>query len=108
MGFPPWFQRAIQERMDCVAARIVRHPEIRKLREEEDKAFQKLFSNMDIVRLPEFSEWEDRHHHKHALENEYLYLQGIKDGVHLAGTLFNIPDDDEAERDLYPAVPDTD
>jgi hypothetical protein len=106
MRFPLWCQKALQERVDCVSARIARHPDIRRLREEEDKAFQQLFANMDIVRSPEFSEWEDKHHCKHALVNEHLYRQGLQDGIQIAFALLNMLDIDETERDLYPSSAD--
>ncbi|NEZ42611.1 hypothetical protein GQA12_13760 [Paenibacillus alvei] len=37
--------------------------------------------------MPEFSEWEDWHHHKQGIVNERLYLQGMKDGIQLAAVL---------------------
>ncbi|OXS57015.1 hypothetical protein B1A99_19115 [Cohnella sp. CIP 111063] len=61
---------------------------------------------MDIVRLPEFSEWEDKHHCKHALMNEHLYRQGLQDGMQLAFALLNMLDTDEMEGDLHPSSSD--
>ncbi|GGH67899.1 hypothetical protein GCM10008014_49820 [Paenibacillus silvae] len=87
MGFPPWFRQAIQGRMDEVSARIEHDPELSFIREQADKAFEALFAGKDIGRMPEFSEWEDWHHHKYGIINERLYLQGLKDGIQLAATL---------------------
>lgn len=67
----------MSQRVSYVILRLV------NLHEEEYLAFQKLFSGIDIVNKPEFSEWEDKHHYKQALENEYLYWQGMKDGCSL-------------------------
>ncbi|MFB9278739.1 hypothetical protein [Cohnella cellulosilytica] len=91
MEFPSWFQSAIQERLDDVSARILCHPELRKHREEEKRAFEELFSWEDVTQCPEFMEWEDRHHYCRGLENERLYLQGMRDGARLAIALMSDP-----------------
>ncbi|MFB5676427.1 hypothetical protein ACE3NQ_08500 [Paenibacillus terreus] len=99
MKLPVWFESIIQHRLDDVSARTIRHPEISKLHKEEYAAFQKLFSDMDIVNKPEFSEWEDKHHYKQALENEYLYRQGMKDGVQLVYAVLEMMLHDEQEQE---------
>lgn len=33
--------------------------------------------------LPGYTEWEDKHHFSRTLENERLYLQGMRDGAQL-------------------------
>lgn len=99
MKLPTWFKSVIQHRLDDVSARIIRYPEISKIRKEEDSAFQKLFSDMDIVTRPEFSEWEDKHHYKIALENEALYWQGMKDGAQLVYVVLGMMLHDEKEKE---------
>ncbi|MDP4095787.1 hypothetical protein OIN60_03155 [Paenibacillus sp. P96] len=99
MKHPTWFERVMQHRLDDVSARIIRQPEISTLREEEHLVFQRLFSGMDLANKPEFSDWEDKHHHKQALENEYLYWQGMKDGVQLAYTVLEMMLHDEKEQE---------
>ncbi|WP_404592714.1 hypothetical protein [Paenibacillus sp. RC73] len=99
MKLPAWFKGVIQHRLDDVCARIIRDPEISKLRKEESLAFHKLVSDMDIVNRPEFSEWEDKHHYKQALENEALYWQGLKDGAQLAHVVLGMMLYDEKEED---------
>lgn len=89
MGFPPWFRQAIQGRLDEISATIEYHPELRRMRAEEHKAFQALFADMDIGQMPEFAEWEDRRHFKQAVMNEWLYLQGMQDGIQLASAFVN-------------------
>lgn len=89
MELPSWFQIAIQRRLDEVSALIKRHPEQNKLIDEEDKAFEVMFSGVDKTKLPGFMEWEDKHHLNRALENERLYLQGMRDGAQLVFALLN-------------------
>ncbi|MBN2982253.1 hypothetical protein [Cohnella algarum] len=91
MEFPLWFQDAIQRRLDHVSARIERHPELRKCRDEENTAFHAMFSGVEMTQLLAFMEWEDKVHFTRALENERLYLQGMRDGVQLAFALLPIP-----------------
>ncbi|MBW7474816.1 hypothetical protein K0T92_08660 [Paenibacillus oenotherae] len=91
MEFPSWFQRAIQRRLEYVAAQIERNPELSKYHAEEKKAFEAIFSGIDITQSPEFMAWEDKHHMKRAGENEHLYLQGMRDGVQLAVALLFDP-----------------
>ncbi|GAA3411603.1 hypothetical protein ACFFNY_20475 [Paenibacillus hodogayensis] len=91
MEFPSWFQSAIQQRLDYISTRIERHPDLRKYRAEEGAAFEAMFSGGDNTQWPEFIEWEDKHHLKRALENERLYLQGMRDGVQLIVALLVDP-----------------
>ncbi|MHB0860468.1 hypothetical protein ACYCS5_04210 [Paenibacillus sp. SEL3] len=53
---------------------------------------------MDIVNRPEFSEWEDKHHYKQALENEALYWQGMKDGAQFVYVVLEMMLHDEKEK----------
>lgn len=91
MDFPPWFQNAIQRRLDYVSATIEHHPELRQLRVEARTAFDAMFSGVDKGQLPAFMEWEDKQNYKRAIENEQLYLQGIRDGMQLAFSLLVEP-----------------
>lgn len=91
MDLPSWFQSAIQERLERVMAGIERRPALRKLRTEEGSAFEAMFSGTDRTKIPGFLEWEDKHHFKRAVENEHLYIQGLRDGVQLAFTLLDDP-----------------
>lgn len=95
MEFPSWFRSAIQRRLDHVSAQIERHADLHKFRVEESLAYEAVFSGMDKMESPEFMEWEDKHHFKLALENERLYLQGMRDGVQLVLALLAVPPGDE-------------
>lgn len=91
MEFPSWFRSDIQRRLDHVSAQIERHADLRKFRIEENLALDALFSGMDKMESPEFMDWEDKHHFKLAMENERLYLQGMRDGVQLVLALLAAP-----------------
>ncbi len=91
MQWPPWFQIAIQERLDDVTARIQFDPNMNSYRVEEKKAFEALFSKESAMECPEFAEWEDKHHYRQALENERIYLQGMRDGAKLVVGLLSDP-----------------
>lgn len=91
MEIPLWFQSAIQQRIDVVTARIGRHPELRKLRQEENEAFHAMFPEIFKTKLSGFMEWEDKQHFTRALENESLYLQGMRDGAQLVFSLLADP-----------------
>ncbi|MFD0716230.1 hypothetical protein [Paenibacillus sp. GCM10027626] len=91
MEFPPWFRASIQRRLDQVSALIERHSELHKFRDEENLAFDAMFPGMDKTRWSAFMDWEDKHHFNRALENERLYLQGMRDGVQLVFSLLADP-----------------
>lgn len=91
MEFPSWFQNAIQRRLDHVSARIERDPELCTYRKAEYTAFQAMFSCVEMTQLPAFMEWEDKVHFTRALENERLYLQGMRDGAQLVFALLADP-----------------
>jgi len=56
MEFPPWFQKAIQLRLDDVSAQIEHDCKLRQIREETDEAFEALFADKEGVRMPEYAE----------------------------------------------------
>ena len=88
---PSWFQSAIQRRIDEVSAQFGQHPELRKFRQEENEAFHAVFPEIGKTKLHGFMEWEDKHHFTRALENERLYLQGMRDGAQLVFALLAAP-----------------
>ncbi|MGG1599079.1 hypothetical protein [Paenibacillus naphthalenovorans] len=108
MKFPPWFREAIQKRLDNVSDLIENHSELSRIRENERKAFERLFAGMDIGRMPEFAGWEDCQHLKQAIMNEWLYLQGLKDGIQLASALSSHlhPFDDQGFANIDSRQPD--
>lgn len=87
MNFPPWLEQAIQARLDEVSARIEHDPELSRVREEKDEAFEGLFAGKDIEETPEYAEWESRYILSKGIENERLYIQGLRDGVKLTVSL---------------------
>ncbi|GAA0136934.1 hypothetical protein YSY43_37750 [Paenibacillus sp. YSY-4.3] len=91
MDLPSWFQNAIQEKLEQVMTQIERHPELCKLRSEERSALEAMFSGVDRTKIPGFMNWEDKHHFKRGVENEHLYIQGLRDGVQLAFALLDDP-----------------
>ena len=89
LEWPSWFQSAIQERLNDVSARIQFDPSISPYRVEEKRAFEAMFASAVAANNPEFAEWEDRHHYRQGLENERLYLQGMRDGAKLVMALLS-------------------
>ncbi|MBT2286945.1 hypothetical protein J7E78_25835 [Paenibacillus polymyxa] len=87
MNFPSWLQQAIQARLDEVSARIEHDPELSRVREEKDEAFEGLFAGRDIEQTPEYAEWESRYIVSKGIENERLYMQGLRDGIQLTVSL---------------------
>ncbi|MBB6024902.1 hypothetical protein HNR77_006048 [Paenibacillus sp. JGP012] len=87
MDFPPWMQRAILARLDEVTARIEQDPELNRVRGETDEAFEALFASQDVQQTPEYIEWENRYIVRKGIENERLYMQGLRDGIQLTVSL---------------------
>ncbi|OMD49480.1 hypothetical protein BSK56_09000 [Paenibacillus borealis] len=84
VSFPAWFIQTIQGRLNEVTAQIEYQSEPRQAFEEESDAFQALFDSIDIARMPEFEDWENKLQLKQSVLYERLYLQGLKDGMQLA------------------------
>ncbi|SEB10724.1 hypothetical protein [Paenibacillus sp. 276b] len=83
MDFPPWIQRVIQARLDEVSALIEYDPELSRVRGETDEAFGALFGGEDVEQTAEYIEWENRYIVSKGIENEWLYMQGLRDGIQL-------------------------
>ncbi|SDL33529.1 hypothetical protein SAMN05428961_104685 [Paenibacillus sp. OK060] len=97
MDFPPWMQRAIKARLDEVSARIEHDPELSRLRGGTDEAFEGLFAGKDIEQTPEYAEWESRYIVTKGIENEQLYMQGLRDGIQLTVSLLGVSTPDEID-----------
>lgn len=91
MAFPPWFQQAIQRRLDHVTAQLEHHPELMKYREEERTAYQAMIVGDGNMPHPAFLEWEDKAHLAREMENEHMYWQGMRDGAQLFMGLLTDP-----------------
>ncbi|PZT53243.1 hypothetical protein [Paenibacillus silvae] len=87
MDFPPWMQRAIQARLDEVTAQIEHDPELSRVRGETDEAFEALFAGKYIEQTSEYAEWENHYIVSKGIENERLYMQGLRDGIQLTVSL---------------------
>ncbi|SEL10244.1 hypothetical protein [Paenibacillus sp. OK003] len=87
MELPPWLQQAIQARLDEVSARIEHDPELSRVHEEKDEAFEAWFAGKNVEQTPEYTEWENRYIVSKGIENERLYMQGLKDGIQLTVSL---------------------
>ncbi|WFR62357.1 hypothetical protein P9222_29765 [Paenibacillus amylolyticus] len=83
MDFPPWLKQAIQARLDEVSAQIEHDPELSRVHEEKEEAFEGLFAGKDMEQTPEYAEWESRYIVTKGIENERLYMQGLRDGIQL-------------------------
>lgn len=99
MDFPPWMQRAIQARLEEISARIEHDPELSSVRVGTDEAFQVLFAGKDVKQKPEYIEWENRYIVSKAIENERLYMQGLRDGIQFAVSLLgqSMPEETDTE-----------
>ncbi|MGF6355840.1 hypothetical protein ABIE27_003755 [Paenibacillus sp. 4624] len=87
MNFPPWMQRAIRARLDEVTVQIEHDPELSRVRGETDEAFEALFTGKNVEQTPEYAEWENRYIISKGIENERLYMQGLRDGIQLTVSL---------------------
>jgi hypothetical protein len=87
MDFPPWMQRAIQARLDEVTVQIEHDPELSRVRGETDEAFEALFASQDVEQTLDYAEWENRYIVSKGIENERLYMQGLRDGIQLTASL---------------------
>lgn len=89
MEFPPWLQQAIQCRLDEVSARIEHDPELSRVRGEAEEAFEALFAGNDVEQMPEYAEWENRYIVSKGIQNERLYMQGLRDGIQFTVSLLS-------------------
>ncbi|MCL6660060.1 hypothetical protein [Paenibacillus amylolyticus] len=90
MNFPPWLEQAIQVRLDEVSVRIEQDPELSRVRGETNEAFEALFASKDVEQTPEYAEWESRYIVTKGIENERLYMQGLRDGIQLTVSLLGV------------------
>lgn len=90
MAFPAWFQQAVQQRLDHLAAQLEHHPELKQHRKEEKAACQTMITGIGDMPNPAFLEWEDKAHLARAMENEHMYLEGMRDGMQLITEILTV------------------
>ncbi|OMF43338.1 hypothetical protein CXK86_28005 [Paenibacillus sp. BGI2013] len=107
MDFPPWLQQAIQARLEEVSAQIEQDPELSRVRGETDEAFATLFAGKDVEETPEYAEWENRYIVSRGVENEQLYMQGLRDGIQLTVSLLgqSMPEENDMKAQSNNANP---
>ncbi|PQP82686.1 hypothetical protein C0Q44_14855 [Paenibacillus sp. PCH8] len=98
MDFPPWLQQAIQTRLDEVSVRIEQDPELSSVRGKTDEAFGALFGGEDVEQTAEYIEWENRYIVSKGIENERLYMQGLRDGIQLTVSILGQSMEAEGEK----------
>ncbi|MDT9722795.1 hypothetical protein QVE09_28270 [Paenibacillus sp. ClWae2A] len=90
MDFPPWLEQAIQARLEEVSAQVEQDSELSRVRWETDEAFATLFADKDVEQTAEYTEWENRYIVSKGIENERLYMQGLRDGIQLTVSLLGV------------------
>jgi len=84
---PEWAKPSFDERFNEQARSVGKLPEIELLRlkrfELDDQLKQELVPRMYQLLL----EWEESLNHRNALEKEWMYLAGLKDGMKCLKTL---------------------
>ncbi|WP_366345973.1 hypothetical protein [Paenibacillus amylolyticus] len=107
MDFPPWLQQAIQARLEEMSSRIEHDPELSRVRGETDEAFEALFAGKNVEQTPEFTEWENRYIVSKGIENERLYMQGLRDGIQLTVSLLgqSMPEENDTKAQSNNANP---
>ncbi|WP_413404669.1 hypothetical protein [Paenibacillus amylolyticus] len=107
MDFPPWMQRAIQARLDEVSALIEHDSELSRVRGETDESFEAMFEGEDVEQTPGYAEWENRYIVSKGIENERLYMQGLRDGIQLTVSLLgqSMPEENDTKAQSNNANP---
>ena len=76
-------KRCLQQHFDQLAQQCADVPEIKPLHQEVALLLQKYKAHLHPQDAAFFLAWEERQEHLHALEKEWLFLQGVKYGARL-------------------------
>ncbi|SCW83298.1 hypothetical protein SAMN04487970_10613 [Paenibacillus tianmuensis] len=81
--WPNWFLDALKLRFDASALTAQKQyalfPVHQKLAALNDAIRQQADDGLLVL----LSEWEDTLNHKHNIEKEWLYMQGVQDGIRI-------------------------
>lgn len=81
--WPDWLRPALDQRFNKLAALAGKQHQIHHLRKKLDQITLQLKNELAIEQYQLILEWEDTVNYQHAVEKEWLYAEGIKDGVRL-------------------------
>ncbi|TNJ63204.1 hypothetical protein FE784_26420 [Paenibacillus hemerocallicola] len=85
--FPPWLIQAMRRRFDEVAARTAQASNIEQAYTQFDSVLQSFMDAMDDKLRNRFMVLEEKWNYVNSLEQEWLYMQGVKDGACLLSAL---------------------
>jgi hypothetical protein len=82
-NWPDWFQESLQQRFYGLTLVAEKQVQVIPLLEKVSKLFVELKNQTDIPVHDILLEWEAAMTLEHAFEKEWLYLEGVKDGMRL-------------------------
>lgn len=82
---PDWFQAGLDRRFNKLAHKAEQQERIIPLKETASRLFENLrdLLNHSTCNQNLLMDWEEAYNHIHFAEKEWLYLEGVKDGIRL-------------------------
>jgi hypothetical protein len=87
--YPIWFRQALSRRFDEQANTSVKQHDIDSARKKFDKIMEELRERMEAAVFLKILELEEMINHQHTDEKEWLYVEGVKDGMRIMGSVNN-------------------
>lgn len=82
-NWPDWFKQALNQRFDEMANSSAKQHDIYKVRIKLDGITDELKKQLAPAMFLKILEWEEIVNHQHSMEKEWLYSEGVKDGMRL-------------------------
>lgn len=90
MHCPDWMKPAIQKRFDDLDLFVQKELQIQHDWEETDRCFERLKASLNPEQLDLLNQWDDHIQQHIAKEKEWLYRNGLADGIHVAASVLDI------------------
>ncbi|MFD2671147.1 hypothetical protein [Marinicrinis sediminis] len=87
MHFPVWLNDSIQSRFDEHIHKSHQEADILRAYQQFHQVFNTMMTTLNPEQKKQFFQLEEAWNHLHVLEKEWLFKQGLKDGIQLIHAL---------------------
>jgi hypothetical protein len=88
VNLPDWLKESLNRRFIDLSYTAERQDKVVPIKSRAKDIFEYLRNNQDELGSRIFLEWEDLKNHHNTIEKEWLYFEGVMDGIKLMHDIY--------------------
>lgn len=85
---PDWMKPALDGRFNELARIASQLDDVMSLRQQQSEIEQRLKQELTSTQFKLILEWEEKLNYRYAIEKEWMYRAGLRDGMQIARTFY--------------------